>query len=194
MKRTALKFLFIFVAFFLILNGFAFAAMNGLDLDELTIGSDTVVQGTVEKLIPRWSEDGNKIITTAKVRVSNVVRGNNKYKNKKNGLVEVEYEGGEIGDIGYKRGDVSILNQGDKVFMFLKAGSVESMDNQTRGRKNPVAPEDMPHTIVGLGQGVYKIDRSGVAKKGEFSIVSGHERVKPSMRIEDLTSLVRGVK
>jgi len=190
MKKITL----LLLAIFLISEGFASAGMNGIGIDELTKRSSAVVQGTVEELTPRWSEDGNKIITTAEVRVSAVVKGNERYKNKKGGVVEVEYEGGEIGDIGYKRADVSILNQGDHVFMFLKPGSAEYPGAQAKGRRNSVAPEDMPHTIVGLGQGVYKIDRAGMAKKGEFSIVSGHEKVKPSLRIEELTRMVKGVK
>jgi len=194
MKKNGLLFLAIFLAIFLTSKGLVSASMDGLGVDELTKGSDAVVQGTVEKLTPRWSEDGNKIITTAKVRVSTVVKGNDRYKNKKGGLVEVEYEGGEVGDIGYKRADVSVLNQGDNVFMFLKTGGAESPNAQTRGMRSFVAPEDMPHSIVGLGQGVYKVDRAGMARKSEFSIVSGHEKVNPSLRVEELTRMVKGVK
>ncbi|MBI5559309.1 MAG: hypothetical protein HY885_16925 [Deltaproteobacteria bacterium] len=178
-------------------TGVSFASMTGLSVEELTDGSDAVVQGKVERLMPRWSDDGKKIITTAYIRVSEVVRGTNLYKGGQGALMQVEYEGGEIGDIGYKRADVSALTLSDEVFVFVKAGSIdqgqEPRSQQDRLGKKAVGLE-VAHTIVGLGQGIYKVDSDGMARKNDFSIIAGHEKVQSSLPVKQLKDIVKGVK
>lgn len=152
------------------------AIMKGFSTEELTRESDTVVSGDVEDAESFWSQDGKTIITRATVSVSGVIRGKSSAGN-----IIVEYEGGEIGDVGLRVSDVSPLIKGERVILFLKS---------VRSRKDSAAVYNM----VGKGQGKYTIDEGGIARKGGFSLSGGEENVDSDIPLGVLLDRIKAVK
>jgi hypothetical protein len=151
------------------------AFMTGLSTEELTRSSEAVVVGNVEDIESRWNEDGTSIVTTASVVVEEIVRGRVIYQR-----ITVEYEGGEIGEIGLKVSDVSPLEGGERVLLFLK-----SVKNKRNGHA---------YSIVGKGQGKYTVGRDGIARKRGFSLNARREVVDNDTPVERLIQKIRNVK
>lgn len=139
----------------------AFAIMKALSTEELTKMSDRVVIGEVEDVEAQWSKDGKTIISSASIAVKKVVKGKVDHAR-----IVVEYEGGELGDIGLRVSDVAPLKKGDHVLLFLKTA---------QSKKDGIV-----NTIVGKAQGKYTIDNSGIASKDGFSLADGE-------KVEDTT-------
>jgi len=139
----------------------AFAIMKALSTEELTKMSDKVVTGEVEDVEAQWSKDGKTIISSASIAVKKVVKGKVDHAR-----IVVEYEGGELGDIGLRVSDVAPLKRGEHVLLFLKTA---------RSKKDGIV-----NTIVGKAQGKYSIDNSGIARKDGFSLANGE-------KVEDTT-------
>jgi hypothetical protein len=151
------------------------AFMTGLSTEELTQSSEAVIVGNVEDIESRWNEDGTSIVTTASVVVEEVVRGQVVYQR-----VTVEYAGGEIGEVGLKVSDVSPLERGEKVLLFLKP---------VKGKKDGRA-----YSIVGKGQGKYTVGHDGIARKKGFSLNARREVVDNDTPVEKLIQKIRNVK
>ncbi|MEW6108840.1 MAG: hypothetical protein AB1632_06710 [Nitrospirota bacterium] len=151
------------------------AVMLGLSTDELTRSSDAVVTGKVEAVSSYWSSDGKTILTSVSVRVDRVVRGKTIGK-----IVVVEYEGGEVGDIGLKVSDMTEFSSGESVILFLKEG---------RSGKDGIV-----HKLVGKAQGVYKVDEKGIARKKGFSLKDGSEVIDNDIPVETLIDKIKRVR
>jgi hypothetical protein len=151
------------------------AIMKGMSTEELTRASENVVVGEVEHAESQWSRDGKTIFTTSSVIVREVIRGEIKEQK-----LTVEYEGGEVGDIGLRVSDVAPLSKGEKVLLFLKSG---------KGKRDGTV-----QTIVGKGQGKYIIDESGIARKRGFSLAEGPERVENDIPLSVLIEKIKSVK
>jgi hypothetical protein len=171
MKRC---FIVIAVVFFisLSLSSPSFATMKGLSTEELTNDSDIVVQGEVQDSIARWSNDGKSIMTSADIVVDKVIKGKTVQA-----TVRVEYEGGEIGDIGMKVSDQSSLAKGEKVLLFLKSGNSRLAGSA--------------YHIVGKAQGKYVIDQNGIARKSGFSLAAGKEKVDNNIPVDELIQKIK---
>jgi hypothetical protein len=152
------------------------AVMKGLSTEELTRESKIIVSGEVENVESHWSRDGKTIVTRASIFIDDVVRGRTTTRN-----IIVEYEGGEIGDIGLMVSDVSPLMKGEKVILFLKSG------------KSKKDGADV-YNIVGKGQGKYTIDDKGIARKGGFSLAYGEENVDNNIPVGVLIDKIRKMK
>jgi hypothetical protein len=92
----------------------------------------------------------------------------------------VEYEGGEIGDIGLRVSDQSPLIKGEKVILFLRSGKSKK--------------EGAAYNIVGKGQGKYVIDADGIARKGGFSIAGGKEDIDNNIPVDKLIEKINKIK
>ena len=156
----------------------ASAIMVGLSTEELTKASEVVIRGEVEDVEPHWSMDGKTIFTSASISVKDVIKG--KISQKK---IVVEYEGGEIGDIGVRVSDVSPLIKGEKIILFLKSG------DSKRDKQN-----EKSHNIVGSAQGKYTIGDDGIARKSGFSIIKGKEVIDNNISVDALIDKIKGVK
>ena len=151
------------------------AFMTGLSTEELTRSSEAVVVGGVEDVESHWNQDGTSIFTTASVVVEEVVRGVVKQQ-----MVTVEYEGGEIGEIGLKVSDVAPLERGEKVLLFLKSG---------KGKR-----DGSVYHIVGKAQGKYLIGEDGIARKRGFALGNRKDVVESETPLGRLIEKIRNVQ
>jgi hypothetical protein len=153
----------------------AWAFMTGLSTEELTRSSDAVIVGGVEDVESHWNQDGTTIFTTASVVVEEVVRGVVMQQR-----VTVEYEGGEIGEIGLRVSDVAPLERGERVLLFLKSG---------KSRRDGSA-----YNIVGKAQGKYLVGEDGIARKRGFALSSHKDVVESETPLGRLIEKIRNVQ
>lgn len=151
------------------------AIMVGLSTEELTLSSDAVIMGEVESVESRWDKEGKTIFTRAIIEVTETIKGKTKSK-----FIRVNYEGGEVGDIGLMVSDVAPLKKGERVLLFLQADKQEKVDDL--------------YTITGKAQGKYTVHEDGTARKGGFSIVDGQELIDEALPVEKLIEKIKGAK
>jgi hypothetical protein len=149
--------------------------MLGLGTEELTRGSESVIIGEVEDTEAQWSKDGKTIFTKAFIVVNEIIRGRTLQKR-----IIIEYEGGEIGDIGLKVSDVVPLEKGERVLLFLKSG-------KSRG-------DGFIYNIVGKAQGKYSIDKERIARKRGFSVIRGEDIIDNNIPLDELIKKIREVR
>jgi len=176
MKKNsfAIKFLCLIVLCFL--SSSSSAIMKGLSTEELTKASDIVIVGEVENTEAQWSKDGKTIFTSAYILINTVIKGMTSQAR-----IIVEYEGGEIGDIGLKVSDQSPLLKGEKVILFLRSG---------KSKKDGGGA----YNIVGKGQGKYLIDADGIARKSGFSIAGGKEDIDNNIPVDKLIEKINKIE
>ena len=169
-----IKFLFLIMVCFL-LSSSSLAVMFGLGTEELTRASESVIIGEVEDTEAQWSKDGKTIFTKAFIVVNEIIRGRTLQKR-----ITIEYEGGEIGDIGLKVSDVVPLEKGERVLLFLKSG-------KSRG-------DGFVYNIVGKAQGKYTIDKERIARKRGFSVTGGEDIIDNNIPLDELIKKIREVR
>ena len=177
MKKIPKLLTCIYLIAFFFTSSSALAIMEGFSTEELTAASDLVIEGQVEKTEAQWSKDGKSIFTSASVIIHSFIKGGPAQKK-----IKVEYAGGEIGDIGMKVSDQdpSLLTQGEKVLLFLKAA---------KSKKDGDA-----YTIIGKGQGKYRIDENGIARKGGFTIAGSKEMIDNNIPVDQLIKKIKKAK
>jgi hypothetical protein len=175
MKNTFLSIVFVCFIVLSFFSGSSLAIMKGLSTEELTNASDTVIEGEVGNTEAQWSKDGQTIFTSADVVIHTIIKGKSS-KTK----VRVEYEGGEVGEIGLKVSDQPALIQGEKVILFLKAEKSKQ--------------DGDAYSIVGKSQGKYAIDADGIARKGGFSIADGQEDIDNNIPADALIRKIKEIK
>ena len=149
--------------------------MIGMSTEELANRSVLAVRGEVVKVEAQWSADGKTIGTRASIIVNDVIRGETPSK-----MVIVEYEGGEIGDIGLRVSDISPFETGEDVILLLK-----SIKSKIEGEV---------YSTVGKAQGKYTIDNEGIARKSGFSVISGEDTIDYGIPVEKLIDKIRRAK
>jgi hypothetical protein len=150
------------------------AIMIGLCTEDLTRASEIIVVGEVRNVESHWNSDGTTIVTSASILVKDVVKGEQLEQ-----MITVEYEGGEVGDIGLKVSDTVPLVTGEEVLLFLKSDQDAGVNN---------------YSIVGRAQGKYIISKNGIASKTGFSLTEGKEAVDNDIPLTDLIEKIRRVK
>ena len=173
------RFVFIktlFIAAIILFSQSVLAIMIGLSTEQLTKASQTIIIGQVMDVKSQWNETGDEIITRADVAVKEIIRGG---FNHERHLI-VEYEGGEIGDIGLRVSDSPTLIKGENVVLFLKL---------LKETKNGLLCK-----IVGRAQGKYSIDQDGIARKTGFNVLKGKEAIENDIPVNELVSRIRAVK
>lgn len=198
MTRLIIGFICLFTVVFSLPSS-APAVMVGLSTEELTKGSEAVIIGQVEGVESFWSGDGSTIFTRATVVLENAVTG----EVLKERLI-VEYEGGEVGDMGLKISDTAPLKKGERVVLFLKSGKSKkySEDNRQRVsdgngeniRVEKTAEDYHVFNIVGLAQGKYTINKDGIAQKSGYSIAKDKGVIDNNIPLHELIDRIRGVK
>src|SRR3989338_1719139 len=91
----------------------SFALMIEKSAAELAQDAKVIVQGEVRS-VKSYKGINGVIYTRASVLVSDVIKGKNIKKN-----ITVEYEGGEVGDIGVWVEDEPMLEKGERALLFL---------------------------------------------------------------------------
>ena len=160
---------------YFLLSSSSLAVMLGLGIEELTKGSESVIIGEVEDTEAQWSKDGKTIFTKAFIVVNEIIRGRTLQK-----TITIEYEGGEIGDIGLKVSDVVPLEKGERVLLFLKSG-------KSRG-------DGFVYNLVGKAQGKYTIDKERIARKRGFSVTGGEDIIDNNIPLDELIKKIREVR
>jgi len=152
------------------------AVMRSLSTEELTRSSDAVVEGDVTSVGSFWSADGKAIVSRATVAVVDVVRGLAVEK-----TLTIEYEGGEVGDVGMGVSDMVTVSQGQRVLVFLQKKS---------------AFRDAAHyEIIGRAQGLYKVGGDRIARKGGFSLLPGSRvTIDNDLDVDLLKEKIRGAR
>lgn len=156
MKKSILTILLTCLTVILFLPSLSSALMVSLNISELTKESEVVVIGKVVKVKSYWSEDGDTIFTKAFIRVQKVIKG--KVAQKK---IVVEYEGGEVGDVGLAVSDMPTVKRGEKLILFL----------ESKKAKDNVTIENV-YEVVGNAQGKYTVCNNGIVKRDGFCVVS----------------------
>ena len=91
----------------------SFALMIEKSAEELSQDAKVIIQGEV-KSVRSYKGINGVIYTRALVLVNDVIKGKNIKKN-----ITVEYEGGEVGDVGVRVEDEPTLEKGEQVLLFL---------------------------------------------------------------------------
>ena len=91
----------------------SFALMIEKSAEELAQDAKMIIQGEIRS-VRSYKGINGVIYTRASVMVREVVKGKNIKKN-----ITVEYEGGEVGDIGVRVEDEPTLEKGEQVLLFL---------------------------------------------------------------------------
>ncbi|MEK6672692.1 MAG: hypothetical protein AABY42_04350 [Nitrospirota bacterium] len=175
MRNIFKKVYIFFILIASIIPSVSYAIMQGFSTEALTKESALIVTGEVEYTKSAWSKDGKTIITTASVIVADVIKGTTTTQR-----IIVEYEGGEVGEIGLRVSDVSPLAKGETVLLFLKPG-MSKIDGAV-------------HNITAKAQGKYVIDENRIARKSGFSVAGGGENVDYSMSLDKLIEKIRNVR
>src|SRR3972149_2374273 len=108
---TVIASLFLALTFFLPTS--SFALMIERSAEEIAQDAKVIIQGKV-KSVRSYKGINGIIYTRASVLVSDVIKGKNIKKN-----ITVEYEGGEVGDIGVWVEDEPSLEKGERALLFL---------------------------------------------------------------------------
>ena len=165
-----------FTAVLLSMGSPVWAVMRALSIGELTKSSDAVVEGDVVHVTSFWTTDGKAIMSRATVTIVDVVRGAADQK-----ILTVEFEGGEVGDVGMGVSDMATVSSGQRILVFL--------------RKKRGLPNERTYEIIGRAQGLYKVGADRVARKGGFSLVPGSgEVVDNNLDVDLLKEKIRGAR
>jgi len=151
------------------------AIMRGMSTVELTRASDVAIEGEVKDVKSHWSSDGKIIVSRALIVNTRAIRGSVVQRQ-----IIVEYEGGEVGGMGFRVSDVAPLEKGERVILFLRSG---------KSRINGNA-----FTIVGKGQGKYVVGNDGVARKGGFSVLQGTDVIDNNIPVDMLIDKIKRVQ
>jgi hypothetical protein len=175
MNKLSLVVKTIFFLLAIFISSHSSAIMRGMSTEELTIESDVVVQGEVKNVKAHWSRDGKTIITRAIILRQHSIKGVLGRRN-----IVVEYDGGEIGDIGLRVSDIAPLKEGEQVILFLQSG-ISKIDGEV-------------FHIVGKGQGKYVIGNDGIARKSGFSVIDGQELIDNNIPVDNLIEKIQKIK
>ena len=176
------------LSLFVFVPALAQAVMDGFGIADLVGRSDAVVNGRVLSVTSRWTPDGTRIVSEAVVSVDRLVRGDGGHAAVKTAVVE--YEGGEIGDMGYRVSDAVTLNAGDNIVVFLQASSATGGAYRAASASASVAR----YSVIGRAQGVYKVSEDGTAHKEGFTVISNRSAVVNNLPVEELLRMIREVK
>ncbi|MCK9593647.1 MAG: PKD domain-containing protein [Methanoregula sp.] len=127
--------------------GSASGLMQEITLNELVVGSDMIVIGTVDHSTCQWNSDQTHILTTTYVSVSDTLKGS-----PESNPLSITTMGGTMGEISEWVEDQPVLVPGMKVGLFLNKISAGQ------------------YTVSGLYQGVYLLEYN---RKGNGNAGSG---------------------
>ncbi len=179
-NRRSLALLLLILSLF-VFPSFLPAMMVGLSTEELSNRSERVVVGTVESKESFWSSDGSTIITSVVVTVEDAIKGEHPGE-----PLVIQYEGGEIGNIGMKVSDTPSFQEGERVLLFL-----ETPDGQAAPLTAMNAGSQKTYKIVGKGQGKYSISPDRIARKKGFSIADGAKKIDKDIQLDALIQKIR---
>jgi hypothetical protein len=113
-----------------------------LSEEEMANQAGSIVTGTVTSIESKWDEDNKKIYTYITVSPNNVIKGEGVSQE-----IVIKQPGGQVGDIVMEVHGISVFEEGENVFLFLK-----------EGRKGL-------HRTIGLSQGKFSIETDSATQR-----------------------------
>ncbi|MCI0469531.1 MAG: hypothetical protein L0Y62_05635 [Nitrospirae bacterium] len=159
----------------------ALSLMLPISTEELTRGSDIVIIGEVVETKSYWGDGRKAIYTLSSVKATRIIKGE-----AREGMIYVEYLGGEVEDIGMRVSDSVSLRKGESVLLFLKSAG-------TDGKERGISEGAGFYNVVGMAQGKYRIESGNVRKDG-FKVMNGEGAIDNDMPLDVLIEKIRGVK
>lgn len=161
------------------------ALMEPLSTEELVLAADTVIVGTVVEKRAAWASGGSKIVTTYQILITEMVAGYMPGK-----VVEVEHDGGVVGEIGLEVSDVAEMKMGDNVLLFLSPVKSQAAAPASRLSKRT---GDSICRVVGQAQGRYFISADGVAAKSGYDVVGSSKKIDGQLSRDALVTKIRAL-
>ena len=161
------------------------AVMEPLSTEELVMAADAVVVGRVTAKQAAWAPGHSKIVTTYQVLITEMVAG---YL--PGSVVEVQHDGGVVGEVGQQVSDVAEMKAGDNVLLFLSPTLSGSTAPASRLSKN--TPGGICH-VVGQAQGRYFISADGVASKRGYDVIGASEKIDVKLSRGTLVAKIRAL-
>lgn len=115
-----------------------FVALTG---EQMITQADSVVQGSVVGIVPRWDDGGRLIVSDVRIAVSEVLVG------AAPPLITVQTPGGEVGDIYVEAAGFPKFKRGEQVILFLGAPRGD-------GTRRVLGHQQGHYTIVTRNDGV----------------------------------------
>jgi len=157
------------------------AVMEPLSTEELVNNSTCIVIGKVADKYSAWSADGRKIVTRYRVEVDETVAGTDPGK-----IVEVEHDGGIVGETGLDVSDVPAMDTNATVLLFLQA----PRHSRTLIRPAQASPGAF-FAVTGHAQGRYTIAADGIARKDGFTVLASGARIDAELSLMGLRTLIK---
>lgn len=180
----------VFSFFLFLLASESHAIMVPMTTEQLTKSAQLVVRGTVTRVESHWSDDGKAIFSKAYIFVTDVIHGDDPTQE-----IVVEYEGGEIGDIGYRVSDSAQFEEGEDTLLFLQdAVAARNASSDTALESARSAALVRPHHLVGKAQGKYSIDGAGIARKRGFSVLGEPGTIDNNIQVDKLIDKIKRAK
>lgn len=159
----------------------SYAIMESLSTAELVNQSATIIIGSVVSKQSAWSVDGKKIVTHYQVEVTEKVAGQDAGK-----IVEIEHDGGVVGETGLEVSDVATMETNTVVLLFLNpARKVSDVSRSLSG------PRGSLYEVAGDAQGRYFITRGGLAWRGGFTVSGTPAKADTQLPLSELRSKIR---
>ncbi len=165
----------VFSALLMLIPGIATAIMVYMPIEALTRASDVVIEGEVIDTHSFWSQDGSTILTRAEIVVNEVIDGHLSQTR-----IAVEYEGGEVGEIGLRVSDAVTMQAGEQVVLFLKAADYAS--------------RQAVNHVVEKVQGKFSIQSGGMAARGAAQYVGAAGSAVNQIELSELKKRIRSAR
>jgi len=165
----------VFSVLLMLIPGIATAIMAYMPIEALTRSSDVVIEGDVIDTQSFWSQDGSTILTRAEIVVNEVIDGHLSQN-----TIAVEYEGGEVGDIGLRVSDAVTMQAGERVVLFLKFADYAS--------------RQAVNHVVEKVQGKFSIKSSGMAARGAAQYVGAAGASVNQIELSELKKRIQSAR
>jgi hypothetical protein len=156
----------------------ALALMVPLATTTLVDRAECIVEGRVESVTSRWTEDHSGIVTEVVIDATDVLLGDTN-------RVTFLYEGGIVGRLEQHVSDMPSLVKGQQVLVFLCPQSA-----QEAGRDPGRSGSARSYALFGAAQGVCRIE-GGRAIKDRFSVLGDASAIDRDVDVNVLKERVR---
>jgi len=120
-------------AFLLAIQAPVISKDQPLALKKMTKGADLILTGKVTEKSSGWNKSKTRIYTTVTLKVDEFIKGN-----KSSDFVEVEYPGGEVGEIGELYSHMPNFKSDEEVLVFLKKNKENSSYQVFNGEEGKI--------------------------------------------------------
>lgn len=184
------RWMFLCAAAFLFVSASAHATIvKVLEIDELTVASDVVVDGTVTRVAASWTPDHQGIYTDVDIELADSIDVTVKKRNLKAGqTVTIRQAGGELDGQGFRVIGAPEFEVGERVVLFLqeiqglrivvglKQGKLPVVKNPKTGQLE--AQRDLSGLAVVTDDGIHKHGAPGDEAGDQVSLADLKQRIQ----------------